>query len=113
MSQKKLVILGAGESGVGAAILGKKEGYDVFVSDGGTIADNYKKILEDYKIRFESGKHEEVFNHQPTLIVKSPGDFERVILHLFATSVHLMCELFLIGSRRVRFLRSLPVFSVV
>ena len=59
MSDKTLIVLGAGESGVGAAILGKQKGYDVFVSDGGVISDDYKKILEDYKIRFESGEHEE------------------------------------------------------
>lgn len=95
MSQKKLVILGAGESGVGAAILGKKEGYDVFVSDGGTIADNYKKILEDYKIRFESGKHEEVFNHQPTLIVKSPGISEKteLVQHFLKKNIPVISEI--------------------
>lgn len=43
MSDKTLIVLGAGESGVGAAILGKQKGYDVFVSDGGVISDDYKK----------------------------------------------------------------------
>ena len=85
MSDKTLIVLGAGESGVGAAILGKQKGYDVFVSDGGVISDDYKKILEDYKIRFESGEHKEVFNHQPTLIVKSPGISEKtdLVQHFF------------------------------
>jgi len=49
----RLVILGAGESGVGAAYLAQQQGFDVFVSDFGGIADNYKKQLEDWKIPFE------------------------------------------------------------
>ena len=51
--KKRLVILGAGESGIGAAILGKKEGYEVYVSDEGTIKDNYKKELDEYGIKWE------------------------------------------------------------
>ena len=47
---KRLVILGGGESGVGTAILGLKLGYDVFVSDFGTIKDKYKAVLNQYKI---------------------------------------------------------------
>lgn len=56
---KRFVILGAGESGVGAAILASQRGYDVFVSDGGIIKDNYKKELQDHGIVFEGEQHSE------------------------------------------------------
>ena len=52
---KRLVILGSGESGVGAAILAKQKGYDVFVSDAGKIKENYKKELINNAIDFEEG----------------------------------------------------------
>ena len=70
---KRFVILGAGESGIGAAILASRKGYDVFVSDGGAIKENYKKELQDYGIAFESGQHseEKILNAQE--IMKSPG----------------------------------------
>jgi len=69
----RLVILGGGESGVGAAILGKKEGYEVFVSDGGSIKPNYKQELFDNGIDFEEGQHtaEKILNADE--IMKSPG----------------------------------------
>ena len=56
---KRIVILGAGESGSGAAVLAKKEGFDVFVSDMSKIADKYKKILDDHHIEWEEGLHTE------------------------------------------------------
>ncbi len=58
----KLIILGAGESGVGAAILAAKEGYMVFVSDAGKIAEKYKSVLVEKGIEFEEGKHSEEKN---------------------------------------------------
>jgi UDP-N-acetylmuramoylalanine--D-glutamate ligase len=54
-----LVILGGGESGVGTAILGKKKGYDVFVSDFGKIKDNYKEVLTINGIKWEEETHTE------------------------------------------------------
>ena len=54
---KRLVILGAGESGVGAALLAKQQGYDVFVSDGSPIKENFKNELLLHKILFEEAKH--------------------------------------------------------
>ena len=51
----RIVVLGAGESGAGAAILAKKEGFDVFVSDMSKIKDKYKKMLEDHQIEWEEG----------------------------------------------------------
>ncbi|MEO6894593.1 MAG: UDP-N-acetylmuramoyl-L-alanine--D-glutamate ligase, partial [Ginsengibacter sp.] len=69
----RLVILGAGESGVGAALLAKKEKWEVFVSDAGTIKPSFKNELSSVDIDFEEGKHsrEKILN--ASLIVKSPG----------------------------------------
>ncbi len=55
--QKYIVVLGGGESGVGAAYLAKDQGYDVFVSDNGPIAENYKNELEELGISFEENQH--------------------------------------------------------
>ncbi|KUG09773.1 UDP-N-acetylmuramoyl-L-alanine--D-glutamate ligase [Solirubrum puertoriconensis] len=70
---KKLVVLGSGESGVGAALLAQAKGYDVFVSDGGALKPQYREKLQAAGIRFEEGTHtmEEVLS--ATEIVKSPG----------------------------------------
>jgi UDP-N-acetylmuramoylalanine--D-glutamate ligase len=70
---KRLVILGAGESGFGTAVLGKKEGYAVFVSDKGKISDKYQALLNEHNIEFESEQHteEKIFNAD--LVMKSPG----------------------------------------
>ena len=71
--KKKLVVLGAGESGVGTAILGKQKGFDVFVSDKGTISENYKKTLEQYEISFEEKQHTEEMIFHADIVMKSPG----------------------------------------
>lgn len=71
--QERIVILGSGESGTGAAILAQKLGMDVFVSDLGIIKDNYKKELDELKIPYEEGKHSEAIILQATTIIKSPG----------------------------------------
>ncbi len=68
-----LVILGAGESGVGAAILGLKKGFSVFVSDKGKIKEKYKNVLSDFEIEFEEGKHSEEKILTAGIVVKSPG----------------------------------------
>lgn len=70
---KRLVILGAGESGFGTAVLGKKEGYAVFVSDKGKISDKYQALLNDYGIEFESEQHTEEKILNADLVMKSPG----------------------------------------
>jgi UDP-N-acetylmuramoylalanine--D-glutamate ligase len=72
-SNKNIVILGAGESGVGAAYLARQQGYDVFVSDFGAIADKYKKQLGDWNIRFEENKHTEEIILSAVEVIKSPG----------------------------------------
>lgn len=69
----RLVILGAGESGVGSALLGKQKGYEVFVSDGGTIKDKYKQELFENGIEFEEGKHTAEKILTATEVMKSPG----------------------------------------
>ena len=71
--RKRLVILGAGESGVGAALLAKQRGYNVFVSDGGAIKDNYRMELTENEIEFEENQHtaERILNADE--VMKSPG----------------------------------------
>ena len=70
---EKLVVLGAGESGTGAAILGKAKGYEVFVSDMGTIKEPYRAMLDQNGIAWEDGKHTEERVLAADLVVKSPG----------------------------------------
>lgn len=70
---ERLVILGGGESGVGTAILGKKKGYDVFVSDQGKLKQHYKDVLEHHGIEWEEGKHSEARILKADLVMKSPG----------------------------------------
>ena len=69
----RIVILGAGESGAGAAILAKKEGFDVFVSDMSNIKDKYKKLLDDHDIEWEEGHHTEEKILNADEVIKSPG----------------------------------------
>jgi UDP-N-acetylmuramoylalanine--D-glutamate ligase len=69
----RLVILGGGESGVGTAILGKKKGYDVFVSDFGKINANYKEVLKNNEIKWEEEKHTEALILNADVVMKSPG----------------------------------------
>ncbi len=68
-----IAILGAGESGVGAAILARKKGYGIFVSDRGKIKEKYKNVLSNYDIDFEEEKHSEEKILSAELVVKSPG----------------------------------------
>ena len=69
----KLIVLGGGESGVGAALLGKKNGYEVFLSDGGLLKEGYKRELITNGIEFEEGGHTEATVLSADEIVKSPG----------------------------------------
>ena len=70
---KRIVILGAAESGVGAAILAQQQGFDVFVSDGAAIATNYKNELDAHRIAYEQGQHTEPEILNADVIIKSPG----------------------------------------
>ena len=74
---QRLVILGGGESGVGTAILGKKKGYDVFVSDFGKIKDNYKDVLINNGIAWEEETHTEQLILNANVVMKSPGISEK------------------------------------
>lgn len=76
----KLIVLGAGESGVGAAVLGHKQGYQVFVTDSGSIKENFKEVLLHYQIDWEENQHSEDKILQADLVVKSPGIPETVPL---------------------------------
>ncbi len=69
----RLVVLGGGESGVGTALLGKKKGYDVFVSDFGKIKENYREVLSNNGIAWEDEKHTEVLIMNADVVMKSPG----------------------------------------
>ncbi len=74
----RIAILGAAESGVGAAVLAQKKGFDVFVSDAGKIADKYKDVLKKYEIVFEEEKHSEEKILNATEVIKSPGIPDKV-----------------------------------
>jgi UDP-N-acetylmuramoylalanine--D-glutamate ligase len=92
---KKLVILGAAESGVGAALLGKKEGWDVFVSDGGAIKEAYKNELSQAGIAFEEGVHNEKNICEADCVIKSPGIPEKapIIKSLRAKQIEIISEI--------------------
>ena len=92
---KRLVILGGGESGVGAAILGKQKGYEVFVSDSGSIAKKYIKVLLHHEINFEEHQHSEPIVLNADLVVKSPGipDNVPIVRDLTAKKVSVFSEI--------------------
>lgn len=71
--EKRIVVLGAGESGSGAAVLAKKLGFDIFVSDFGSIADKYKEMLDSHGIGWEEKKHTEELILNAGEVIKSPG----------------------------------------
>ena len=92
---KRIVILGAGESGAGAAVLAKKEGFDVFVSDMSKINDKYKKILDDHNIEWEEGHHTEEKILNASEIVKSPGIPKEapMIKKVMKKGIHIISEI--------------------
>jgi UDP-N-acetylmuramoylalanine--D-glutamate ligase len=75
--KKRLVILGGGESGVGAALLAQQQGYEVFLSDGGNLKDHYRTELQQHQIPFEEGQHSTEKILLADEIVKSPGIGEK------------------------------------
>ncbi|NBL64749.1 UDP-N-acetylmuramoyl-L-alanine--D-glutamate ligase [Flavobacterium sp. NST-5] len=93
--QKKLVILGGGESGVGTAILGKKKGYDVFLSDFGKIKNNYKEVLTLNGIKWEEEKHTEDLILNADLVMKSPGIPEKspMVKKILAKNIPVISEI--------------------
>ncbi|GHU73296.1 UDP-N-acetylmuramoylalanine--D-glutamate ligase [Bacteroidia bacterium] len=78
LTLQRLVILGGGESGTGAAVLAKKQGFDVFLSDSSEIKPKYKDILAKYGIVYEENQHTEALILNATEIVKSPGIPDKV-----------------------------------
>jgi UDP-N-acetylmuramoylalanine--D-glutamate ligase len=92
---KNLIILGGGESGVGAALLGKQKGYEVFVSDKGEISKKYKEVLLHNKIDFEEKNHTESKILNADVVVKSPGipDTVPLILKLKGNLIPVISEI--------------------
>ena len=92
---KRLVILGGGESGVGSAILGKRKGYEVFVSDNNKILNKYKKVLLNNEIDFEENQHTESKILNADAVVKSPGIPEKVLIvqKLMENSIKVISEI--------------------
>jgi UDP-N-acetylmuramoylalanine--D-glutamate ligase len=92
---KKIVILGAGESGTGSAILAKKQGFGVFVSDKGEIKLKYKEILDNARIQYEEGNHSEAEILNASEVIKSPGIPENapVVLKLREKGIPVISEI--------------------
>jgi UDP-N-acetylmuramoylalanine--D-glutamate ligase len=92
---EKIVILGAGESGVGSAILAQKQGMEAFVSDAGKLKPEYRQTLEEYKIEFEEGGHSESRVMAASRVVKSPGIPEKapLIKKLHVAGIPVISEL--------------------
>jgi UDP-N-acetylmuramoylalanine--D-glutamate ligase len=92
---KRIVVLGAGESGAGAAVLAKKEGFDVFVSDMSKIADRYKKLMDDHQIAWEEGQHTEEKILNADEIIKSPGipDTAPMVSKAIAKGIRIISEI--------------------
>jgi len=93
--KQRLVILGAGESGVGAAVLGKQKNYDVFVSDLGVILPEYKKILIKEDVSFEENSHSKNLILNASVVVKSPGipDSNPLVKELIEKDVLVVSEI--------------------
>ena len=89
------MILGAGESGAGAAVLAKKEGFDVFVSDMSKISDKYKEMLNNHGIAWEEGEHTEELILNADEIIKSPGipDKAPMVKKAIEKGIHIISEI--------------------
>ena len=95
MKKNKIVILGGGESGIGTAILGKKEGFEVFVSDYGKIKKKYKQVLLHYEINWEEEAHSETEILSACIVMKSPGISENtpIVLKLKKKGIRIVSEI--------------------
>ena len=91
----RLVVLGGGESGVGTAILGKKEGFEVLVSDKGIVKEEYRKVLEHFEIDWEEQQHTEEKILNADLVMKSPGipDTVHLVVKLKEMGVPVISEI--------------------
>ena len=92
---KKITILGAGESGIGAAILAKKQGFRVFLSDKGEIKDKYKNVLKNLEVEWEENQHTESKIFEATEVIKSPGipDTAPLIVKLKEKGINVISEI--------------------
>ena len=92
---KRIVVLGAAESGAGAAVLAKKKGFDVFVSDMSAIKDKYKEQLDQHGIEWEEGQHTEAKILAADEVIKSPGipDTAPIIQKLRGQNTHIISEI--------------------
>ena len=90
-----IVVLGAAESGAGAAVLAKKKGFDVFVSDMSAIKDKYKEQLDQHGIEWEEGQHTEAKILAADEVIKSPGipDTAPIIQKLRGQNTHIISEI--------------------
>ena len=95
MKKNKIVILGGGESGIGTAILGKKEGFEVFVSDYGKIKKKYKQVLLHHEINWEEEAHSETEILSADIVMKSPGIPENtpIVLQLKKKGIRIVSEI--------------------
>jgi UDP-N-acetylmuramoylalanine--D-glutamate ligase len=93
--KKKIVILGAGESGTGSAVLAMKQGFDVFVSDLGLIKEKYKDLLDHHKIEWEENTHSEARILSAGEVIKSPGvrDDSELIIKLRKNGIPVISEI--------------------
>lgn len=95
LETKRIVILGAGESGTGAALLAKAKGFDVFVSDLAAIKNSYKKELQENGIEFEEGIHTEELILNASEVIKSPGipDKVDIVKKIVAKGIPVLSEI--------------------
>jgi len=95
VKKNKIVILGGGESGIGTAILGKKEGFEVFVSDYGKIKKKYKQVLLHHEINWEEEAHSETEILSAGIVMKSPGISENtpIVLKLKKKGIRIVSEI--------------------
>ncbi|MDR0581992.1 MAG: UDP-N-acetylmuramoyl-L-alanine--D-glutamate ligase, partial [Prevotellaceae bacterium] len=92
---KKIVVLGGGESGIGAAVLAQVKGFDVFLSDAGMLKAHFRQTLLQYQIAFEEGKHTEEYILDADEVIKSPGipDKAPMVQKLLAKGVPVISEI--------------------
>lgn len=95
MKKKRIVILGAGESGVGAAILAKDKGFEVFVSDFGKVKPTYQSVLDTEKLDWEEERHTEPLILNAELVIKSPGiaDNAPIVQKIKAKNIPVISEI--------------------
>ena len=94
-NKKRIVVLGGGESGAGAAVLAKVKGFDVFLSDKGAIAKEHAELLKEWDIPFEEGHHTESLILNADEVIKSPGipDTVPMVKKIAESGIHIISEI--------------------